>query len=542
VRTLRRGACFALAVVATMLVAAPEAGAHATLVTTNPANDAVVAVAPARVVLQFDEPVETAFGSVRVFDANGSRVDGGALSRPSNDSVAVTIGRTLARGTYTVAWRAISADTHPVHGAFVFSVGAASGNAQGIAAKVLQEQATPRSTSVGFGVVRFLAYALLLLAGGGAVALVTLGLPERRLASLLAAAAALLVPVSLAGIVLQGAVAGGYGLGRALSWDVFTSVVDTRFGGVWLARAAVAAALAAVALARWRLPALVLGVGLLVTTSLAGHADALGGLTLAADMAHVVAAAIWTGGLAFVVLALLLARADRWPLAARVVPRFSAIAVGAVAVLLVAGVANGYLEVRSWHGLFSTTYGQLVVAKAALVVPLLVLGAYNNRYAVPRLRAQIASVLEQRRFLRAAAAELALVVAVVGVTAVLVSKPPPKALAAVPKGPYAATTRLGPYELNLVLDPARTGANAIHVYLLKQSGLPAAATQVTLAASLGQPAIGPIRLDTTPAGPGHFVGYATLPIAGDWQLRVEVRRGKFDQWASTLTMPIRTES
>jgi copper transport protein len=522
-----------LAVVAATLVVAPQAGAHATLATTNPANAAVLAASPAQVVLRFDEPVETAFGSVRVFDANGARVDGGALSRPSNDSVAVAIGRKLGHGTYTVAWRVISADTHPVHGAFVFSVGAASGNVDQIAAKALKAQATPRSTSLGFGIVRFLEYALLLFVGGGAI----LGLRERRLATVLAAASALLVPVSLAGIVFQGADAGGYGLGRALSWDVFSTVVDTRFGTIWLIRACLAAAL--VAVARWRLPAFALGAALLGTTSLAGHASVLGGLTLAADITHVVAAAVWTGGLAFVVLALLLARGDRWTLAARVVPRFSAVAVGAVAVLLVAGVTNGYLEVRSWHGLFSTTYGQLVIAKAALVLPLLGLGAYNNRYAVPRLRRQIASAVEQRRFLRAAGAELALVIAIVGVTAALVSEPPPKASAAPSKGPYASTTQVGPYEVNLVLDPAKTGNNAIHIYLLKPSGLPAAAAEVRLAASLEQPSLGPIRIHTTPAGPGHFVGYAQLPIAGTWSLGVEVRRDKFDQWDSTLTIPIR---
>jgi copper transport protein len=507
--------------VAATLVAAPGAGAHATLATTNPANDAVLAASPARVVLRFDEPVETAFGSVRVFDENGARVDGGTMSRPSTDSVAVSVGRTLARGTYTVAWRVISADTHPVHGAFVFSVGAARGDAEGIAAKVLKEQATPRSVVVAFGVVRFLAYALLLLVGGGALAVVTL--PR-----VLAVGAGLLVPVSLAGLVLQGAEAGGYGLGRALSWDVFSAVAHTQFGVVWLVRAGLAAALAVLAV--WRLPAALLGIALLVTTSLAGHAEAAGGLTLAADMLHVVAAAVWTGGLAFVVIALVRAGDGRWPLAERIVPRFSAVALGAVAVLLVAGVTNGYLEVRSWQGLYGTTYGRLVIAKAAIVLPLLAVGAYNNRYLV------------RRRSLRAAVVELALVAGVVGVTAALVAEPPPKAVAATPKGPYATTTHLGPYELNLVVDPARTGYDAIHVYLLKPSGLPATASGVTLAASLDQPSIGPLRPRATPAGPGHFVSSVQLPIAGTWSLRVEVRRGKFDQWSTTLTIPIRKGS
>ena len=126
--------------------------------------------------------------------------------------------------------------------------------------------------------------------------------------------------------------------------------------------------------------------------SLAGHASVSGTVAFVADVAHVAAAAAWTGGLAFLMLALVLARQDRWPLAAVAVPRFSTLAVGAVAVLLVAGVVNGYEQVRAWRGLWDTTYGLLLLGKVALVIPLLLLGLYNNRYAVPRLRRQIASV------------------------------------------------------------------------------------------------------------------------------------------------------
>ncbi len=93
------------------------------------------------------------------------------------------------------------------------------------------------------------------------------------------------------------------------------------------------------------------------------------------------------------------AREERWGLAARAVPRFSALAVVSIAALLTAGVINGFLEVRSWSGLWETTYGRLLLVKVALVLPVLALGAFNNRVSVPRLRARIASALERRRFL-----------------------------------------------------------------------------------------------------------------------------------------------
>ena len=137
-----------------------------------------------------------------------------------------------------------------------------------------------------------------------------------------------------------------------------------------------------------------------ITPAAAGHSELAGALAFVSDVVHVQAGAVWVGGLAFLLLALFLAGPGRWELASPAVPRFSTIAVVSVTALLIAGVINGYLEVRAWSGLWETTYGRLLLAKAALVIPLLPLGLYNNRRSVPRLRAGIASALERRHFLR----------------------------------------------------------------------------------------------------------------------------------------------
>jgi copper transport protein len=535
-----------------VLAAAPGAFAHAVLLTTDPADGAVLKRSPAQVLLRFSESVETELGSVRVYDGGGDRVDSGQLSRPSASSVAVPIGRGLPRGTYTVAWRVISADTHPVHGAFVFSVGTGTENADAIAARVLEGEATPRSLDAGFTVVRFLSFALLLAVVGGTVALAVVlrRVDERlraRLSRLLALLAFVLVPVSLAGIVFEGAVASGFGLLDAARWSVISAVGRTRFGEAWLARAALAALLG-LAVALVRRPAvagplsLLLAAGLAVTTTAAGHASIGGAFVFVVDLLHVLAASVWFGGLLFTGLALRGAgREERWPLAATVVPRLSLIALGSVGLLLVAGVVNGYLEVRAWRGLWDTTYGRLLLAKVGLVLPLLVLGAYNNRRSVPRLRAQVASALERTRFLRAIGTELVLVVAVVALTAVLVSEVPAKALVA-SGGPFAATTGIGPYELNVIVDPARAGPNALHLYLLSRSGQPAQVAEAKVSASLPGQGIGPLRLAAQPAGPGHYiVSGAPLAIPGQWRLGFTVRRGEFDEWIKTIDVPIRKD-
>lgn len=529
-----------VAAVGAALVVAPAALGHAMLVATSPAADAVVAHAPARVLLRFDEAVATEPDAVRVLDSDGRPLATGPVVQRAPDELALTLPRTLARGSYVVAWRVVSIDTHPVHGAFVFSVGAPGRSALGT---VLRQQATPPTLSAGFDVVRFAAFALLLLVAGGA-ALLMLGrddLPpplERRLHRILGAAAGTLVLVSVVALGFEGATAEGLGVGGVLHPHVYLTVARERFGEVWLARAALAAIVAFVARRpgrRRRMVALAAAAPLVATPAFSGHADANGILALVADVAHVAAAAAWTGGLAFLVLALVSAGPNRWPLAARLVPRFSIMAVGSVAVLLVAGTAGGYVEVRTWSALWTTTYGRLLLAKIALVLPLLALGAYNNKFAVPRLRAQVASVVEQRRFLRAAGTECTLFVAIVAVTAVLVAEPPARGMAAMDMttGTLITYGRVGPLDTRIAISPGAAGRNRIE---LDFSGKPAIA-DAKVSASLADSGIGPLRFQARRAGPHRFVvDRADLPLSGTWSLFLEVRHGNFDEWARTVSV------
>ena len=537
-----------IAVTLAALVGVPAAAGHAMLVSTTPGNDVVLKRAPRSVVLRFNEPVESAFGSVRAYDAQARRVDAGRVERPDERTVSVGLDRTLARGTYTVTWRVVSADSHPVSGAFVFHVQRPGANPAGIAAQVLSS-GTPRGVTVLFTVVRFIVFALLLLVVGGAVALaypLQTAAPNLRRPLLLAlsAWAALLAAAALASIVLQAAAAGGFGLAEALHWESVQAVLETRFGKVALFQAGVALVVSGVALTATRDARVLLipAAALVPTTSLAGHASVSGDLALVSDIVHVGAAAVWTGGLAFVVIALLAAGDERWPLAARAVPRFSRLAVVSVALLVSSGVLNGYEQVGTWRGLWETTYGLLLLAKLALVLPLLALGAYNNRYAVPRLARELASRTEQRRFLRTTGAELALVAAIVGVTAVLVSEPPARASVA-PRGPYATTAALGELEANVVVDPAKAGRNTIHLYLTDRSGRPRDVDELKLSASLPSRRVEPLRFQAHQLAPGHYAVHDVhLALAGDWQLRLDARRGEFDALAGTVSIPIRKDS
>lgn len=552
----------------TAAVFAASAYAHSVLIATEPANDVVLDASPDRVLLRYNEAVEMSLGGIRVFDGEGNRVDADEVSPSSGPEVAVAIENELAPGTYTVAWRAISLDSDPISGAFVFHV-----QERGATAGVSVDSLTGTSTTIDafFTAGRFFDFALLLLILGG-TAVLAIALPSaawrvrRTLYGVLACLAVALGVVAMFNVVFQGAAAGGLSLADAFSWDVFRAVLDTRYGEMMLVQAALGVTLALTAVAlrqsegRDQRPLtalmLALAAGMSVTPSFSGHASTAGNLALVADIGHVLAAGFWTGGLGFLVLALLLSREDRWPLATRAVPRFSNMAVVSVVVLITAGVINGYLQVRSWSPLWETEYGLLLLAKVALVVPLLALGAYNNRYAVPRLKAGIASVLERRRFLRAAGVELGIMVAVVAVTAVLVNAEPAATEAMMEMEgehtettmeagadhePFEGTAMLGETEVMVMVDPALPGENMIS---LTFTDPPEELTEVSASASLPSQEIGPLALEAEPdpAEPGAYtIEGASLSIAGDWELRLEARLGEFDLLTETIIVPIGEE-
>jgi copper transport protein len=178
-----------------------------------------------------------------------------------------------------------------------------------------------------------------------------------------------------------------------------------------------------------------------------------------------------------------------------------------------------------------------------LLLALIGLGAYQRRRSLPRLR-RIADRGETpggagvllRRALRA---ELALIVVVFGVTAALSAYAPSTFAQA---GPFSATTTDGPAQIELTVDPARVGPNAIHLYLINpRDGTQfTAAKEVDIAATQPAKGIGPLEQVANLAGPGHYiVPVAVLGVPGSWQVRITVRLSDFDESTTTVKVPVR---
>jgi copper transport protein len=590
----------ALAAVLTLLVFPAAASAHATLEGTDPARGATVRTQPATVQFRFDESVEGNFGAVRVFDRSGKRVDSGDAFHPGGrgEEMAVHLKPGLPQGSYTATYRVVSADGHIVSSGFTFSIGRASGTTDTVA-QLLGGAGSGPVTDVVFGVARGVQFAAIGIGVGGVLFLLIVWLPalaavagagrewregsdafRTRLRTLLLVVAAAGAVSAAVAVVLEGASAAGVSGWSGLRPDAINETLGTRFGTmwglavlVWVGVGALAAVvlspaerrsvalhpaeLGATGLAGVRAPRpwalLPLGVllGFLIALpSLGGHASTQHpvAVLLPANLVHVGAMSLWLGGLVALVAVLpaatrKLESADRTRLLAANLVRFSPLALAAVVALLLTGVIQALVEVRTVAHLFDTAFGRCVVIKIVLLLALICLGAFNRRRSVPRLRALAEAGAPPGRaglLLRGALrAEVALIAVVLAVTAALSAYAPSITVAS---GPVSRTATVGPAQLQMTVDPARVGANQIHLYLIDpRSGAQFdRAKEVDVDALQAAKGIGPLHEPASKAGPGHYVvANALLGVPGTWTLRVTVRVSDFDEFETKVAAPIR---
>jgi copper transport protein len=528
------------------------ASAHAQLESTNPANGAVLGRSPAVVDLHFGEAVEVALGGVRVFDAAQQRVDNGDTRHPGGRAshVEVSLRPGLPTGTYLVAWRVVSADSHPVAGAFTFSVGA-----PGAVPKNQAEDAGP-AVGAGLGVTRFLEFAGLALLLGGSLFVTwcwSAGAVDGRARRLLAVGWWVSVLSTLAGLLLQGPYGAGLGLSSVFDAATLHATVDTRFGHAQLARLALLLLYAGTLVAadqglrakqslRGPLVAIAgaLGICLLITVAFAGHAADGSDLWLAVpvDVAHLAAMAAWLGGLATLSVCVL----SGGSAAARdlrvALPRFSRLAAGCVAILVMTGTYAAWRDLGAWGALIGTEQGVILLVKLAVLAVLLLAAAFSRHWVRSRKGARTtAPWSDMRQVRRSIVAETGLAVGVLGVTAALVAAPPGKNDW---RPASSFDLAAGPVRLQLSVVPLGRNRLDLHAYTFTAAGMPQAVPELTATADESAQNISGLPVPFTPAGPGHFLADGvTLPASGQWTLDVHVRTSNIDEYTATAQLTVR---
>jgi copper transport protein len=548
----------AAAVTVALLLPAAPAQAHAVLLRADPSDGAVLALAPSAVRLVFNESVTAIGPGLRVFAADGTRVD---LARPPERAdvdtadrtvLAVALPEDLPDGGYVVAWRVRSVDGHAAAGTLRFTVGDAAPVADDVAAALAATDAPAWSRALDRTVRGMILIGLLVAAGTAVAGLVAARTPtQRRTASQVtvwaAAGTLLLLPV---GLWLQGAVrAGSTGwtaVGGALTGGAELPAVTVRSIGLVLLLAIAGRGLTTRAALTGRtapLPAMAMVIAAalaLLPLAAEGHqrtgtAGMLRALLPGLDAVHISAGALWIGA----VLLLALAVTRRGSVGPEGTPdgavdvellavRVGRVALGALGVVAIAGLAQAAVLIDSPASLTTTAYGTTLVAKTVLVV------AAVAAAGVGRRRARRAGGWQGAR--RALHLELVLLGAAAIVTGALVTLPPPV------DADTAMFTTSAPVGDGLVLDvgvdSGRPGRTELHLYLVEDGALTGRELDVRAILTSVDGVIGPFRVTPLLVEPGHwFAALEPLP-SGDWTLEVIVGLDRFTERTTTLTVPL----
>lgn len=631
-----------------LLAVAGPASAHAALTGSDPQDGAVVDTAPKQVTLTFSEQVAVGEGSIRILDPNGKRADTEAapldLHSGSTVKYGVALHTGLPDGTYTVAWQAVSADSHPVSGAFTFSIGAPSKTTVALP----DNEAGGGLVGVLYGIARYAAYAgFIVLAGGAAFVLACWqrGAGARPLQRLVVRGWMTLTAATLAMLLLRNPYTGSGKLADAFDLDGLTAVLDTKPGAALVSRLLLLGASAlfiAVLFGAYAkrederekkdltfglaIGGAVIAAGIAGTWALAEHASTgiQPGIAMPVDVLHLLAVASWLGGLAALLVALY-----RTPdVTAAAVRRFSRIAFGSVLVLAATGIYQSWRQLGSWSALTGTGYGQLLLVKVGLVAVLVGVASISRRWtsrlaagggavAAPEAEAETeaeagagagagaevqagvrahteaaadvssaedatgfepesgskpadparviqlarqktaVATAEKKRvrdadpdrsgLRRSVLAEVGVAVALLAVTTILTSTEPGRTEeeAARTSSAAAAPAASGPVNLTLPfdtggkngkgtvrmdIDPGRTGANVLHIWIEDINGKAMDVPEVKLALTLKSKDIGPLPVVPVRLAEGHWTSSGVqIPMAGNWNVSATVRTSDIDQ-------------
>ncbi len=543
--------------------------AHANLERAEPTPGTALDQAPRELRLFFSEPVDASFSRVQMLNDRKEQVDRGDSHVAPNDprAMIVSVSDGLPNGVYTVAWRTLSAvDGHTVQGAYALIVGPMPEEGVAATAAASSEAAFAPETAFGrwwfyvaasglFGTL--LAWQMVFRPLFGKNNPTALEASARRARRLAIVAGVVLLIGTLYGALAQAAVAADVPLWSTIGRPIVDLLGRGRFASLWWPRLALV--VLALALVIWRgvprpFGQVALGATALalLTASLNSHSAALlsgAYLGISVDWIHLLAAAAWVGGLAsmaYVLPVAVHASAGGDRVLAQAVARFSALALTSVAVLIVTGTFQAWLQVGSLEGMVETAYGLSITAKIGLLLLALLAAAFNLFIARPQLavlatREAAAASTVARRFATAIRAELVFLSLAMVVAAILTGISPAREELArrsgqvLEAGPVDRIVDAQGLSARVQITPATIGQNRIAIELPGSDPTQVERVQLTFTYLDEQFGSQPLVLPPSPTQPGRWeISSPLLSQAGTWQAELLVRRTNQDDARTAL--------
>ena len=547
---------FALLGLAAGVAPAGAVFAHALLLRSTPAPNAMLARAPASIELWFSEPLEPALSGAQLLDSGLQKVPTiGTVFDPADPGHIVVPVNALEPGFYTVAWKTLSrADGHEARGSFPFTILRRDGLLPDGQPAELESRPLDVLPDLSQVLARWISLlGGILLVGAPVFGGFTLGksgsnlsAPTRLWLAWASVGALGLAVGGAAQLVLQVA-----RLSDGALWPQL--VFGTCPGALTLARIGLAAAaLGAGALAtRGRSfgivgpVALVAGLMALLTFTAGSHAsaNALPFGPMLSDFAHLLAAGVWLGGLLALAAWLWAGRRrntdmdpnETWT----ALGRFSAVATASVAILMATGIANSLIRIETPADWLDSAYGRVLIAKIALVAVMLGV-AWRNR----ALTRRTPDPGNARRARRQVLAETAVGLAVMLATATLTQTQPPLSASARETrdslNAFEGFASADDVQVHALISPNRPGVNQFVIHLTRADGAPIGDVQrVRLTFDRTSGSLGPSSADMTAQNANAWsLQGAYLNQPGEWTMAVYVRRRGLDDATAVLTMTV----
>ncbi|MCA9924553.1 MAG: copper resistance protein CopC [Anaerolineales bacterium] len=559
-----------------------SASAHAYLLRSDPATGSILAEPPTDVNLWFDEPIAARFSAIKVFDINSRPVPVADIRTNPNDPyhLAFSFPEELETGVYTILWETVSeADGHFSLGMIVFGVG----EDVDLNAATLEVNNAPPPPPAEAG-LRWVNFTLLATLVGAIVVAHRVIRPtkveaelrpllqkaQQRMVNLASWSAILLLVVGFALLAWQVQQLMQSLLTGVTPFDAVRQIVaTTRWGLFWNGRQLLLLLIIVSLFSLRRFPLVhippririawgiagMLLITLLVVQSSMGHASAAvpnTAVSIAADALHLLAAAIWVGGLIALAFGIIpMIRQERSAMTALIKAGwqpFGGIAALSVGILFATGLYNTGQQVASVDALITTFYGQALLVKILLVIGIGVVGLMNSMLLHPRLAARIRQLLNRpegwlpvtlQQLPRLVLIELSIGLVVLLLTGLMTASPTPRGIEYTVSSedvPDALSEKVGDMVITLTANPNTPGQNVFTVFAASsRRPAPAEILRVILRFTYLEQDLGRVTVDAEEVEPGRFLLTGNyLSLVGPWQVEVAVRRAGMEDSVATF--------